>query len=192
MNLTDSLFRYLSQFITLGDVEREELLKIMKQKRMRKKEHFVRTGEICHKILFVGSGYFRFYHFHENGNEITSDFYFAPAFITSYTSLIMGRPSFVNVQSMDNTDVLELSKEKLYELYSKNPKIERLGRLIAEQVAINSERHLFLLLSQTAEARYKNLVDKYPEFIQNIPLQYIASYLGITRESLSRIRKSMG
>lgn len=161
----------------------------MTRKKLKKNELVAENGKLCQKVWFCGEGYFRFYHIDFNGNEITSDFYFAPSFITSYTSFITGRPSFANVQAMNEMEVFEFSKADLLYLFDKYPKIERLRRLIAEAVAITSEEHLFLLLNQTAEMRYKRLLEKNPEHVNTIPLQYIASYLGITRETLSRIRK---
>ena len=188
--MIDAFKEYLNSFITLTDNEVTSLTSKLVHKELRKKELFVRAGDICSKILFFKSGYFRFFHFDYNGNEITSDFIFAPGIITSYTSLLTGKPSFVNVQVMEDIEILELKKSDLYYLYNQYQNFEKLGRLIAESVAKSSEEHLFLLLNQPAEVRYKKLVEKYPQFIKNIPLQYIASYLGITQETLSRMRKT--
>lgn len=189
--MKEYLFTYLKSFIQLSDDELSALEKILKIKKIKKKELYVENEQICQKVLFSNEGYFRFYHTDAKGNEITSDFYFAPTVITSYTSFITGKPSFVNVQAMSDMEVLEFSKSDLFLLFDKYPKIERLGRLIAEKIAINSEEHLFLLLNQTAEMRYKNLLQKNPQYVNTIPLQYIASYLGITQETLSRMRKSI-
>ncbi|NJO90910.1 MAG: Crp/Fnr family transcriptional regulator [Chloroflexia bacterium] len=142
--------------------------------------------------MFFCNGYFRFYHNDVSGNEITSDFYFSPGFITSYTSFVTGEPSFVNVQAMETMEILEFKRNDIYRLYTEYANFDRLGRLLAEMVAITSEKHLFLILNQTAETRYRNLLKEYPGFIKTIPLQYIASYLGITQETLSRMRKSTG
>jgi len=185
------LHKYLNIAAQLSEKEMGAFEEILIQKRINKKEHVAENGKVCHKALFFNEGYFRFYHFDAKGNEITSDFYFGPSFITSYTSFITGSPSFVNVQAMTDMDVLEFSKNDLYLLYDKYPKIERFGRIIAETIAINSEEHLFLLLNQTAEMRYKRLLEKNPQYVNTIPLQYIASYLGITQETLSRMRKSI-
>jgi CRP-like cAMP-binding protein len=91
---------------------------------------------------------------------------------------------------MGEMEVLVFTKTDLYKLYDIYPKIEKMGRLIAERIAINSEEHLFMLLNQTAEMRYKRLMEKNPKYVNTIPLQYIASYLGITQETLSRMRKN--
>ncbi|MDI9516687.1 MAG: Crp/Fnr family transcriptional regulator [Tenuifilaceae bacterium] len=158
--------------------------------KIKKNELIAENGKVCNRLLFVNKGYVRFFHFDDNGTEITSDFYFAPTFVTTYTSFLTGLPSHVNVQAMCNMEALELSKNDLNELYERHPKFERVGRLIAESVAIHSEEHLFMLLNQPAGVRYRKLLEKYPLYINTIPLQYIASYLGITQETLSRIRKS--
>jgi CRP-like cAMP-binding protein len=185
------LKEYITQFIRLSDIEFQAFADVLEPRTLKKKDHLIQTNKVCHKVYFFNNGYFRFYHFNNAGSEITSDFYFAPGFITSYTSFLTGNPSFVNVQAMDDMDVLEIKKSDLYNLYSQYPNIERVGRLIAESVAITSEQHLFMLLNQTAEDRYKKLLEQHPQFVQTIPLQYIASYLGITQETLSRIRKAI-
>lgn len=189
--MIESLKKYIQQFISLKDEELDAIEKIATPKTLNKKELFIAAQEVSNKILFFDDGYFRFFHIDTSGNEITSDFYFAPGFITSYTSFITGMPSFVNVQAMEKMNILEIKKSDLEQLYTKYKNFERLGRLIAESVAINSERHLFLLLNQPADVRYKNLVEKHPQLLQNVPLQYIASYLGITQETLSRMRKQI-
>jgi CRP/FNR family transcriptional regulator, anaerobic regulatory protein len=186
-----ALYEYINQILRLSEEENRALENILTYKILRKKELFAEIDKVCSKVLFFNKGYFRFYHFDSKGNEITSDFYFAPSFITSYTSLITRKPSFVNVQAMVDMEVLEVQRCDLYELYLQYPAIAQLGRLIAESVAINSEKHLFLLLNQTAEMRYRILLERNPEYVKTIPLQYIASYLGITKETLSRMRKAI-
>lgn len=182
---------YISQFIQLSEEEISALESILTSKEMVRKEHFIEVGQVCHKGLFIKEGYFRYYHIDAKGNDITSDFYFGPSFITSYTSFVTGEPSFVGVQAMVDMEVFEFHKRDLYALYQRYPNIGHLGRMIAEFVAITSERHLFLLLNQTAEMRYRTLLERMPDYVNTIPLQYIASYLGITKETLSRMRKSI-
>lgn len=189
--MEDALLKYMDRIVSLSEEEKNALSVSVECMAFKKKELFVKSGDVCSKVLFFNKGYFRFYHLNDSGDEVTSDFYFAPGFITSYTSLVTGNPSFVNVQAMVDMDVLVLKRSSLYSLYYHYRNFEHLGRIVAENVAINSERHLFMLLNQTAEKRYKDLLDKAPEYVKTIPLQYIASYLGITKETLSRIRKSI-
>jgi len=189
--MISSLFEYVHHFIPLSEEESEKLGSLFVRRSLKKKDYLVRAGEICRKVVFFNKGYYRFHHTDTTGNEITSDFFFAPGFITSYTSFIMETPSQVFVQAMEEMEVLEINRHDLYQLYDHNSKIERLGRMIAESVAISSEKHLFLLLNQSADERYRRLLERNPEYVKSIPLQYIASYLGITKETLSRMRKSI-
>jgi CRP-like cAMP-binding protein len=189
--LRESFRNFIRPLLEISDEDVDMLWEKLTPRHLKKKEHLVKVGEICNRIAFFNQGYYRFYSINENGDEITCDFYFAPGFVTSYTSLITGNPSFVNVQAMEDMTVMELKRSDVYRLYDQNPAIERLGRLMAEMVALNSETHMFMLLNQSAENRYKSLLQKYPGFVQHIPLQYIASFLGITKETLSRIRKNI-
>lgn len=189
--MIEELKNFLSRFVKLSDEEFDDLVDFISEKRLKKKDIVFNEGEISEKLIFFFDGYFRFYYYNDEGIEITSDFYFAPNIVTSYTSLITGQPSRVYLQAMENMKVLILKKSDLLGLYQKYHNFDKLGRLLAEQVAITSEQHLLNILNQTAEKRYKTLLENQPQFIQKIPLQYIASYLGITKESLSRIRKNL-
>lgn len=187
--MKQALRDYVNQFISLSNGEFDAFFNALEERPLKKKQLFIKEGEVCKKIGFFSEGYFRFHHTDIKGNEVTTDFHFAPGFITSYTSFLTEGPSHTNVQAMEPMVVYEISKSKLYSLYSKYHNIERLGRLMAEYVFITSETHLLMILNQTAETRYRILIDKYPNFVSKIPLQYIASYLGITQETLSRMRK---
>ena len=187
--MVENLRQFIDQLIHLEDNEYQEIAAAASKMFLKKRDHLVKVGDISNKIVFFFDGYFRFYHYLEDGTEVTSDFVFSPYVATSYTSLITGEPSNVYVQAMENMNVLSIKKSDLQTLYLKYHNIEKLGRLFAEQNIISLEKHLFCLLNYSAEKRYKYLIINYPQFIQKIPLQYIASYLGITKETLSRIRK---
>ncbi len=183
--------QFLNSYTQLSETEFGLISKIIIKKRLKSGSHLVEANKICNEIAFYNKGYFRYYYYSKTGDEVTSDFYFAPNFATSFTSLITGKPSGVNVQAMEDMDIWAINKTDLNNLYSKCHNIEKLGRLIAESVFVNSEQHLLSLLNKTATERYKDLLYNNPEYIQKIPLQYIASYLGITQETLSRVRKKI-
>lgn len=187
--MEDVLKKYVEALSPLSDGDFLMIYERMRERFVAKKQLLVREGEHCSKFYFYSEGCFRFYYTDHAGREITSDFSFAPGFITSYTSVITGQSSIINVQAMTDSLVLELDRSDLYDLYNQNKNIERIGRIIAERTLIAYEEHLFMVLNQPAELRYKTLLEKYPKYIREIPLQYIASYLGITQETLSRIRR---
>lgn len=190
--MIEDLKRFLNALLPIADSEIQELSSICTTTSFRKREHLVSAGEQAREIFFYSSGLIRFFHFNHQGVEITSDFYFGPNIVSSYTSLLTGQPSQVYLQAMADMSFLTIRYDELQSLYDRFPAIERIGRLLAEQVAIKSEAHLFSLLNFSAEERYLELAKQHPEYIKTIPIQHLASYLGVTRETLSRIRKKVG
>jgi CRP-like cAMP-binding protein len=188
-NNTLKLFHgFVNRFIPTDDKLFDTIISKFENKKVARKDILLEDGKKADKIFFLSEGFVRFFHIKKDGTEVTSDFYFAPGFITSFTSLIEQKPSIVNIQAMVKMDVLFIKYKDLMELYDKEHKVERLGRLLAEQVFITSEKHLLSFLNDSPQDRYLWLMKEYPEYVKNIPLHYLASYLGITAESLSRIR----
>jgi len=187
-NTIKSFHRFVNKFIQTDDKLFDILISYFEYKKVTRKELLLEAGKTANRIFFLHEGFVRFFHTKKDGTEITSDFYFAPGFITSFTSLIEQKPSNVNIQAMVKMDVLFIKYKDLMALYDKEHKLERLGRLLAEQVFITSEKHLLSFLNDSPQDRYLWLMKEYPEYVKNIPLHYLASYLGITAESLSRIR----
>ena len=187
-NILKSFRAFVNGFIETDDKLFDNLISNFEFKKVSRKELLLEAGKTANKIFFLHEGFVRFFHIKKDGTEVTSDFYFAPGFITSFTSFIDQKPSIVNIQAMVKMGVLLIKYKDLMALYDKEHKVERLGRLLAEQVFITSEKHLLSFLNDSPQDRYLWLMKDYPEYVKNIPLHYLASYLGITAESLSRIR----
>jgi CRP-like cAMP-binding protein len=156
------------------------------------RSYLLETGQTAHYMYFLASGLARFFFLNQQGQEVTSDFYFAPGFITSVTSFVNQAPSRFTIQTLLPVEALAISRNDLLDLYDKHPQLERMGRILTEQAYSEAEKHLLSLLNDAPKERYLRLLKEYPQYIQHIPLQYLASYLGITPESLSRIRKRIG
>ena len=187
-NTFKSFRAFVNNFIQTDDRLFDIIISNFEYKKVARKEILLEAGKTANKIFYLHQGFVRFFHTKKDGTEVTSDFYFAPGFITSFTSLIEQKPSNVNIQAIVKMDVLFIKYKDLMALYDKEHKIERLGRLLAEQVFITSEKHLLSFLNDSPQDRYLWLMKEYPEYVKNIPLHFLASYLGITAESLSRIR----
>lgn len=185
-----SLTDYVSSIVNFNKTELEELALLFKPCRLKKNSYFLREDQVCSRIAFLHTGMVRFFHT-QDGTERTSDFCFENSFITGYHSLITGLPSDTSIQALEDCMLLEISYNSIFTLYDKNPKYERIGRVIAENNFLSMRKHLMSLLNDSAEKRYENLIERAPHFVQRISLLYIASYLGISPETLSRVRRKL-
>lgn len=189
MNLKYELNQFLAPFLILPEKELSELMTCAEQRRLKKRELLSINGQVEQWVWFVRNGYVRFFYYDSEGNEITSDFVFAPGFVTAFRSFINQEPSQTAIQAMEDMEVIGWKRQDLYQLYGRFPLIERVGRIMAEQVFLSLDKHLTAFLNQSPQQRYLWLLKEYPQFIRNIPLVYLASWLGITPETLSRIRR---
>jgi CRP-like cAMP-binding protein len=169
----------------------EELLGIGRIKSIKAFDYFIRAGEVPHKIAFVGSGLFRYVYTNNRGDEFTKGIIAQNFFLSSYSAMIMGRPSYFSIQALENSQLLEinwsdfehLKENDIFWLEFQLKFVEK-GYIIKEK----RERELLLL---DAETRYKNFLIEFPGMDQRIKQGIIASYLGIQPETLSRIRKKI-
>ena len=142
---------------------------------------------MCDFIAFVNSGVIRHYHL-KNGKEITCDITLKNSFITDFKSFTQGTPSNYNFQILKNVDLLIIKKKELLELYNNYKNIQSLGRIMAEQVAIRAIDMAMTLSSDKPEERVEKFIIQRPDLFQEVPQRYLANLLGISAESLSRIR----
>lgn len=144
-------------------------------------------GQVCKGIHLVREGAFRTFHL-KNGNEIHTAFYFENDFVQDIASLTHGTPSQVNIVALEDAQTFFMPKDKMLALYERAPSFQRLGREVLAQMAISEKKYATLFTDFLPKERYEHVVAHYPELIQRVPLQYLASFLGIARETLSRIR----
>lgn len=144
-------------------------------------------GKTCRHLYFLQQGALRGYYTLE-GKEITHWFAFENDFVTSFHSYITQQPTVENIQLLEGSILWSISKEKLTSLLDKHREIERLVRIIYENYYIRLEERFINSHFKTASERYHDLLNQSPHIIERVPLGYIASYLGISQETLSRIR----
>jgi CRP-like cAMP-binding protein len=157
-------------------------------KKYKKGENFITANQINTKIAFVLKGCFRFY-YEKNDSEITCLLSFENGLIGSFESNILKQPCTQTIQAIEDSELFIIDYKDLELLYDKSPKFERVGRLVLEYYLAFLQQRITSYLLETPEERYKNLIQEAPDLLQRVPLQYIASYIGVTPVSLSRIRK---
>lgn len=191
--MKSALREAMSQVIRLKNDEWEAFEPYIELKTLRKRQHYVEEGQTCREIGFILRGDMRQYCIVE-GEEKTTFFYFDNQFVTNYESFVAQTPSNLTIEAITDVQMLVFSKETLDRLYRLYPVYETFGRLIAEQVYICAIHRLNTFLLNTPEQRYLHFLESPDSrlILEKIPQHYIASYLGITPVSLSRIRNRVG
>jgi len=149
-----------------------------------------RAGRVTSAIYFISSGVVRVFCIHQN-KEVCLDFAFSGQFSTAYASFVTQTPAIVSLQAITPVKGFAFYYPDLLELYNKSHGAERTGRLLAEYQYLRKYQRELSFLQLTAKERYQQLLEEHPVVVQQIPVKYIASYLGIEPESLSRIRKAI-
>ena len=181
---------FVNHLVPLSEEEWDAAYPYIKQRRLKKNEYFVNEGDIARYISFTNEGYLRVFYNHD-GNEITRDISPLHSFVTALPSFVSRTPSFEIIQAITDCELLIIHKDNLEKLYESHNHWQKVGRRIMEEMFVDTQRRIYALITQTAEMRYKMMMKQFPDIFLHVPLQYIASYLGITSQSLSRLRKTV-
>ena len=172
--------------ITLED---EAILKqSLLLKKLRKKQYLLQEGDICRHICIVEKGALRAYVLDESGNERITAFALEGWTIADLYSFVKQEPATLNIDAMEDASLVLISKEAHEELLRKMPKYEAYFRILVTEAYIALQKRTTNMISLPLEERYMALVDMYPSIIQRVPQHMIASYMGLSRETLSRVR----
>jgi CRP-like cAMP-binding protein len=155
----------------------------------KKGDYFVKEGQISRYIGFIVKGCLMCV-YNNDGKEYIDEFSLDNEFISAYASFITGTPADKDIICLEDSELLILSYSNLQELYEIDPVFERTGRLMAEMLFMNWQQRVKSLLLDNAETRYLKLTENRPDLIQRVPQYHIAQYLGVSPETLSRIRKN--
>jgi len=177
-----------SEYIPVtSEIEADVIAKVNTIER-KQGDFLYKAGQIPNSLYLLNEGALRVF-YQAGSKDIISWFIFENTLFGSSLSLFSNRPSFQNVQFLENSKVEYITYKDLRYLYEKHPTMNSIGRRIAEQYCIILEEKICSLQNQKADEKYKDLLKEYPDILQRVSLKYIASYLGITQETLSRIRK---
>lgn len=181
------LLNYLNSIQPLSADENKLLTDFCSELSIQKNDELQPIGHTCKTIYFVVSGMLRICYW-KDGNDITESFEPENSIVARAESLFAGLPSKKAICAVEDADLIAINVVKLYEAFEQYPKIERLFRKLFEQQYVRTIHRLESLQFNSPEERYKFLLHDQPDIIKRVPLKYIASYLGITQVSLSRIR----
>lgn len=184
------LLNNISQYSLISDNAKTALAKSFEQITIAKNNWLVTEGKVCHHLYFLEQGALRGY-YNMDGKEVTHWFGFENDFVTSFHSFITGEPAVENIQLMEGSILWSISKDTLTHLLNQFHELERIMRIAYEKYYIRLEERFVNAQFKTAKERYQDLLQQSPHIIERVPLGYIASYLGISAETLSRIRSSI-
>jgi CRP-like cAMP-binding protein len=182
------LYKTITDLTEISVLSLDKLFEIANKRQFAKGEIILKQGQICKTIMFVEKGYLRTF-IDKDGTEINTDFTFEGNFTTNLKSLRSASSADNSIQAGEITTIYEFDKDKLLELYNVSAEIESFGRKLLEQLLIAQEEHINLFKIYSPTERYQYLQTNKPEILQRISLSQLSSYLGIARETLSRIRK---
>lgn len=178
----------INNFIDQLDLDTVTTLKnISASKSFKKGDFILRQGEVCKKSFLLEKGIARKYYLHD-GKEITTELFFENDLAVSFQSYCLQKPSGEFIQALTDSTVYQTDFLAFQSAKQKFPKLVELDLMMTEYYAMWLEERLFQFHTLNATNRYRKLIDEHPHIIQNIPLTYIASYLGISLETLSRVR----
>jgi CRP-like cAMP-binding protein len=191
MTMHQQLLRHIQQFVKLDGEEERLVVASFKVKRLKKKQFLQIIGEQSKYETFVNKGCLKTYYINDKGEEHIVQFSMENWWVGDLYSFLTDTDSIYNIEALEDCELLQIDKNTLNSLYINVPKLERYFRLLVQNAYIASTRRVLFSLSKTADERYADFLTRYPGIDQRIPQYLIASYLGITPEFLSKIRRRL-
>lgn len=185
------LIQAIKKFVNISDDEAQLALSYFKHKSYKRNSILLQAGNVAHEVFFVIRGSLHQFYIDEAGNERSCNFTFENEFATDLESFSQQTRAASNIKTLEPTECFTITCVDLVELIKKSPAVSELFRIVVENVAAESIRRTKSLLSFSPEQQFLELVELKPHILQRIPQKYIAQYLGIAPESLSRIKKRL-
>jgi CRP-like cAMP-binding protein len=181
---------YLTQFISVDNDAFKQADDYFQVDKISKGDHLVKEGQICNRVIYVDKGLFRIYTL-KDGIEINSCFCMENSIVSSFNSLINQIPSNESIQAIEDSVVVSLSAVNLLKLQMDSVFWNTVSRIFTEKECFRLSNRAISLSFESATAKYKNILMHQPEIVQRVSIQHIASYIGVSRETLSRIRSQI-
>ncbi|AZA48792.1 Crp/Fnr family transcriptional regulator [Chryseobacterium carnipullorum] len=186
-----SLRQIIKNTISISDDDLDFMASLFNPTALKKGDYFLEISKRCDQIAFIKTGMLRIFYPNARGEETTCYFSLPNEFVTSFSSFTTQSLSTENIQAILPSELFVINKHDLEMLYQKIPAVQEFGRIAAENLAIIMEKRISLFLNNSADERYQFLLKNNPILIQKVPLQYLASYLGMSPQHLSRLRRGI-
>ncbi len=187
--MDNKLIYYFRKWADISEEAETIILSAFEPSSVKKKKDLLEPGEVCQYLYFIVKGCLRSYYVDEKGLEHIYQIRLDNSWISDLESFFSQKPSKYYIESLEDTELLRISHERLERLYSEVPQLERYFRILFQKAYVNALARLNDTMWVSAVDRYNQMLKEQSDIFQRVPLVYIASYLGITPESLSRIRR---
>lgn len=186
-----SLFDFFKQILPLKKDDKDQLRAIVRQRSIRKRQFILQEDDVCKHYTFVVSGCFRMFSVDKKGVEHNIQFAAENDWISDIGSFFSEKPSKLFIEAIESSTVLQIEKKDLLKLYTDSLRFNRNFRVIIENKYLELQNRVLQNISSTAEERYTAFIEQYPHLSNRLPSTQIASYLGVTPEFLSKVRKTL-
>lgn len=185
-----NIIKYINSFVPLSAEAEEYISQKIRKEILPKNALLLRADEVCEKIYFIEKGFVRWFYCNEKGKEITHSFAAENSFVTAFDSFFQRQPSRYFIEVLEDSVLYSMTYKDVEKELEQFPETQRLTQLVLIQIVEQTLDKNAALQCRTAKERYRYLTEKHPEILQRASLFHIASYLGITAETLSRIRRN--
>ncbi len=189
--MIESLIKDISGTIYLSDSDKACIQNVFVKKSVRKRQYFLQEGNVAFHTAYVAAGCLKTYTTDNNGTERIYQFATEGWWTTDMYSFLTGEPAIYNIEAIEDSEILIIDRAGREKIFEQVPKFERFMRMLIEKNVVANQSRLNDMMGQTAEKRYLSFIKKYPHIVQRVPQHMVASYLGISPETLSRIRKQL-
>jgi len=192
MSNFDVFFNYIQDLsqITLTEDDKNIFMAHMKPKKLRKRQYFLQEGDVCKYTAFIIKGSAKTFRVDDKGHEHILKLSVENWWLADFESYYHLTPSKYNIEALEDLELLQVTNEQVEKFFTPIPAFAAMQEVIKQNYAISNQNRVQAAFSYTAEERYADLISQYPHFLQRFPLNMIASYLGLTPETLSRVRKN--
>ena len=187
----DIIFKHLEEKVQLTPSEKELIKTFFKPQRLKKKQFLLVEGHVCKYLAFVSKGLLKSYNVDDKGNEHINQFAPEGWWSSDMNSFFNGENSFYTIDAVEDTDLLLITNDDFEKLTLQVPIMDRYFRLLFQNSLISKERRLISSHTHTAEEKYKHILENNPDLVKRIPQNLLASFLGLSPETLSRLKKNV-